>query len=260
MPATVTLGARVAPWNQPLEVDREDFPTLARTGLHSEIELDMTRAITGRSVAEVTELGWPGRLSTNGFMCEDEDVISVLKGDNRLVGGLGLTHAAMARPLLHVCNMIRVDWEHNHYPSSRGAIAFLYNGRKIHADVVITKGGQKSIFADGIGGAWSINIRRDLDENERAFLDRTYGHLDQGARDGLIKGLSFFWTGEMQPFYVLRYGFYEGHTGWRADPITIAFIFGLRSVEEIEKAFPGKLDTVLTAHFTREDARQGRSQ
>jgi hypothetical protein len=107
MPATVTLGGRVAPWNQPLEVDREDFPTLARTGLHSEIELDMTRAITGRSVAEVTELGWPGRLSTNGFMCEDKDVISVLKGDDRLVGGLGLTHAAMARPLLHVCNICR---------------------------------------------------------------------------------------------------------------------------------------------------------
>ena len=58
--------------------------------------------------------------------------------------------------------------------------------------------------------------------------------------------------GEMLPYYVIRYGFYEGHTGYRGDPIAIAFIFGLRTVEEIEAAFPGRLLDTLTAHFTCE--------
>jgi hypothetical protein len=60
-------------------------------------------------------------------------------------------------------------------------------------------------------------------------------------------------TGEMEPHYIQWYGFYEGHTGWRADPIALAFIFGLRSLEEIEAAFPGRLPVVLTAHLTRPD-------
>lgn len=56
-------------------------------------------------------------------------------------------------------------------------------------------------------------------------------------------------TGEMQPFYIFRYGFYEGHTAWRTDPISIAFLFGLRSLKEIEATFPGRLWSVLTEHF-----------
>ena len=48
----------------------------------------------------------------------------------------------------------------------------------------------------------------------------------------------------------MRYGFYEGRTVYRVDPISIAFIFGLKSLEEIEAVFPGWLDEVLTMHFT----------
>jgi len=55
----------------------------------------------------------------------------------------------------------------------------------------------------------------------------------------------------MVPFYIMRYGFYEGHTDYRADPIAIAFIFGLKSLVEIEAVFPGRLHEMLTAHFTR---------
>lgn len=47
----------------------------------------------------------------------------------------------------------------------------------------------------------------------------------------------------------MRYGFYEGHTSWRVDPIAFAFIFGLRSLDEIEAAFPGRLYKTLTGHF-----------
>jgi hypothetical protein len=62
-------------------------------------------------------------------------------------------------------------------------------------------------------------------------------------------------TGEMQPYYIMRYGFYEGHTEYRVDPLVMAVVFGLKSVTEIEKAFRGELDRVLTAHFTEEGQR-----
>ena len=68
-------------------------------------------------------------------------------------------------------------------------------------------------------------------------------------KDELITQLTRMQTGEMEPYYIMRYGFYEGHTPWRVDPIAIAFIFGLRSLEEIEAAFPGTLHEVLTGHF-----------
>lgn len=57
-----------------LEIDSTDFPTLAKTGLHSEIELDQTKTITGRSVAAITKIGRPERSSGAGFMGHDEDI------------------------------------------------------------------------------------------------------------------------------------------------------------------------------------------
>jgi hypothetical protein len=50
----------------------------------------------------------------------------------------------------------------------------------------------------------------------------------------------------MEPYFVIRYGFYEGHTSYRVDPIAIAFIFGLRSIEKIENALKGDLYKALT--------------
>ncbi len=55
----------------------------------------------------------------------------------------------------------------------------------------------------------------------------------------------------MVPYYIMRYGFYEGHTDYRADPIAVAWIFGLRSLEQIESAFEGNLYNILVDHFTR---------
>jgi len=94
-----------------LEIDAGDFPTLARTGLHSDAELSCTKMITGRSIVEIAELGRPERLSGAGFMSDHEDIISVIKGDNRLVERLGLKHPQIARPLFHIWNMILRDVE-----------------------------------------------------------------------------------------------------------------------------------------------------
>jgi len=125
-----------------LEVDAEDFPALAETGLHSETELVRTKMITGRSVGEITELGRPGKLSFAGFIAADEDILSVLRGDNRLVGKLGSTHFQMARLLYHVWNMILRDYELKRFGRFWESI-ILYNGKKIHLKAEGSKGWQK---------------------------------------------------------------------------------------------------------------------
>ncbi len=233
-----------------LEVDASDFPPLARTGLHSEIELDQTKTITGRSIAEITEIGRPERYSGAGFMSHDEDIISVLRGDNRLITQLGSIHPQMAKPLFHVFNIVLTVKKDSERGNSGGV---LYNQRKVYLKFWGAKGWQESIFNDEILGYWQIEMWRDLDKKEKAFLSREYSNLSDEEMAQLIKKLSHIHTGEMVPYYIMRYGFYEGHTSYRADPIAIAFIFGLRSLDEIESAFKGKLYETLTNHFSEEN-------
>jgi len=250
------LGYREKEWDKIgiLEVDAQDFQALARTGLHLEIELDYTRRITGRSIAEITDSGRPGGSSGEGFMGQEEDIISVLKGDNRLVKKLGLTHPQLAKPLFHIWNMVRwVSYtSRNVGRSIDGVDYFFYNNRKIRLINAGGRGWQDSIFNDEILGMYHIEFCRELDEPEKVFLREKYTDLSSQQMVDLQKMLSHIHTGEMVPFYIMRYGFYEGHTGYRADPIAISLIFGLRSLEEIEKAFEGNLDKALTEHFTRE--------
>jgi len=241
-----------------LEVDTIDFPTLAETGLHSEIELDQTRTITDKSISEITYLGRPTRSSGAGFMGNDEDIISVLKGDNRLVENMGLIHPQMAKPLFHVWNLILKDYELGNISGQYGGNIkyFLYNGKKILVEAHGTRGFQESIFNDEIRGNFQMNIRRELDEHEKEFLNKKYSNLKPEQMEELVKKLSYFHTGEMVPYYVMRYGFYEGHTDYRADPIAISFVFGLKSLEEIETAFNGNLYETLTHHFTAQSQSQ----
>lgn len=250
------LGYRESDWEKIkfLEVDAEDFPTLARTGLHSEIELDFTKRITGRSVAEITENGRPEGSSGAGFMSREEDIISVLRGDNRLVKKMGLTHPQLARTLFHVFNLIR--WVS--YKSPRGGRTipsveyFFYNGRKIHLLEAGGRGWQYSIFDDEVQGMYHIEFSIDLDEEEKSFLKGKYPGLIEEEMAKLLDRLSHVHTGEMVPFYAMRYGFYEGHTDYRADPLALSLIFGLKSLKEIENLFPGNLDKTLFGVFSKE--------
>jgi len=101
--------------------DGRDFPTLEATGLHSEVELERARVITGRSAGEIADLARPGALSTDGFLAVNEEVVDVLKDDNRTVSALGLTHADLARPLFHVWNMMRTDLDLGRWTCRRTA-------------------------------------------------------------------------------------------------------------------------------------------
>ena len=229
-----------------LVVDTTDFPTLAVTGLHSENELKQATTITGIPVADITSIGRPGSYSGAGFMADDEDIISVLTGDNRLVEQLGLTHPELSVPMFHLFNVIitiKTD-------SDRGNIsAILYNGKRVDVKFRGYKGWQESIFNDEILGYWEIEMSRDPDKYEMEYLAEKYKELSDEQMSVMIKKLSHIHTGEMVPFYIKRYGFYEGHTDYRADPIALSFVFGLKTIEEIESSFEGSLYKALTEHF-----------
>ncbi len=67
----------------------------------------------------------------------------------------------------------------------------------------------------------------------------------------LRKKISHIHTGEMAPYYIMRYGFYEGHTAWRADPIAISFVFGIKSIFEIDRLLDENLYSSLIRHYIR---------
>jgi hypothetical protein len=238
MPVTVEngepfdyVGGNFRNKGRQLEVDSDDFPTLAETGLHSESELAGTVSITGLPVSEITRIGRPGNLSWYGFMGEDEDIISVIKKDNRIVSALGLTHPQLSRPLFHVFNLIlaRTVVPERIYPENR----ILYNHKWVSVKFQGGKGWQESIFKDDILGYWQIDIRRDLTPEEDQFFEEHYGELNEDEKSALKERLSHIQTGEMVAFLINRYGFYEGATPYRADPLAIAFIFGLKNLEEL---------------------------
>ena len=123
--------------------------------------------------------------------------------------------------------------------------ALVSHGRLVKLVAGDTKGGQFSIFADGLDGAFTIEIDTNLTDAEKAFLRRRYPRLEVAAMDALVQSLTRIKTGEIQPHYVMWYGFYEGTTPWRTDPVALAFVFGLRTIEQIEAVFPGRLYEAL---------------
>jgi hypothetical protein len=232
-----------------LIIDTLDFPSLVTNGLHDKVKLANITEITGWTLDTITQLGRPEGLSHSGFMAADEDILSVLTRDNELVKQLGFTHPQLAKPLFQVLNLMDVDLDLNRWNMAKhqweNIQYFLYNGHKVDVIAYDTKGGQKSIFNDELDGAFHVQLWRDLSEKELAYLKSAYQHLSEDDFEKLVTLLSFINVGEMQPQYIMRYGFYEGHTFWRAEPIAISFIFGMKSLEDLDSWFGGNLDQKL---------------
>jgi hypothetical protein len=234
--------------------DKADFPSFASLGIHSEEEIRNTRSITGRSVSLITVDGRPGGSSGTGFMATDETILSVILSDNRMVQKLGLNHPDLARPLLHIWNISNTWERYNEYAPHEEKVYFqslIYGGKEIGIKISGSRGWQESIFNDEILGSYHLEAWRDLDPSEEEFLVEQYGSLPENELEELRKMISTLHTGEMVPYYINRYGFYEGHTDFRAEPLAIAFIFSIRSLEEIHQASGGDLYAYLNNHFTQ---------
>jgi len=227
--------------------DEIDFPHFAQHGLHSDKELSRTVSITGRSVAQITVDGRPWASSGVGFMADDETILSVIWGDNKIVKKLGLTHPDLARPLFHVWN---TRWMMGHLKSEYKLKNLSYNNKMLSLNLTGSRGWQESIFDDEILGTGHMEIRGEISEDDLEFIDSNYSSLLEEELVVLKNKLSFIHTGELVLFYISRYGFYEGHIEYRPDPLAIAYVFGLKSIKEIHQAAGGDLHTYFTTHFT----------
>ncbi len=237
-----------------LYVDKIDFPTLAKTGLHSEIELQNTKSITGKSIAEITMRGRPMRMSGAGFMANDEDIISVLTGDNNLVKKMNLTHPDLAKLIFHYWNIIQIGEEIANETDETvpGIDTIYYNNKVIRYKVPSCKGWQYSIFEDSIWGECHLEMIVKLSEKDKKFINRNFNHLNTDQKNDFIERLTHLHTGEMAAYYIQHYGFYEGHTDYRADPIVLAYIFGLRTLEELYNTFDGKVyENIINHHVSK---------
>jgi hypothetical protein len=274
VPVTLTnkgsADSKVRSWgiltgNQ-LHINEDDFPSLKKHGLHDEKHLKGIHRITWRPVDYISEKGRPNELSTAGFMSEQEDIVSVLIGDNRIVSRLGLKHQQTARCLFHIFNLIIEVYKHGqaeahsykefvrwkNYEKMCEIRYVFYNRQKIPITIALSVGFQYSIFNDEIRGTLMIDLARELKPDEEKLLKNKYGHLGKDQFEKMIKSITHIHFSEMAPYYIMRYGFYEGHTEYRAEPIAIAWLFGLKSLENIERAFSGRLYETLTEHFTKE--------
>jgi hypothetical protein len=237
-----------------LIVDTLDFPDLVKNGIHSETQLDRIKTITGWSLDTISHLGRPQGLSHGGFMAEDEDILSVIRSDNHIVKKLDLTHPELAKPLFHVLNMIDWDLSLDRWNMAEhrwdNISSFYYNGNIINVEAFDTKGGQRSIFNDSIEGAFHIKLSHEFSNKETEYLHQHYGHLSEEEMEEFKARISYLNIGEMQPQYIMRYGFYEGHTFWRACPVAISYIFGFKSLGELDQLFEGDLFNIITNLYT----------
>jgi hypothetical protein len=236
--------------DQQMPIDTPDFPELAKTGLHSEDQLDKKEMITGIPINTINCTGRPNAYSISGFLADDEDIISVLKGDNQLVRKMELTHPQLAKPLFHIWNLILKETELGNWGRFYDNIKQIYyNGNILNFKANGTKGWQISIFFDEIQGRYDIHIDRELTPHEYQFLKKNYSELSDSEFGKVEYKLTNIDFSEMLPYYIIRYGFYEGHTDYRCDPVSVAFIFGMKSIDDIENAFKGNLYHTLTDHY-----------
>ncbi|MEA1877371.1 MAG: hypothetical protein U9N86_10950 [Bacteroidota bacterium] len=194
-----------------LRVNGKDFQRLLRNGLHNQLDLEKTLSITGRSIAEITVDAWPGSASWAGFLCKNETIISRLIKDNNMVRQMGLTHRELAYPIFHCWNLIK-EYEiinNSNGLKDIGIEGIYYTDEFLPLTSQGGKGWQTSIFNDSLTGSYHVRIRNEESPFGEVFIS------------------------DLAPYYIQRYGFYEGMTSYRLDPRNIAISFGLKTIDEI---------------------------
>ena len=104
-------------------------------------------------------------------------------------------------------------------------------------------------FFDEVQGRYNIHIDRKPTNKEEQLIDNNYSQISKSELKELKQKLINLDFSEILPYYIMRYGFYKGHTDYSCDPVSIAFIFGLKNIEEIDIAVDGDLYSTLTDHY-----------
>jgi hypothetical protein len=134
-----------------------------------------------------------GARSRFGFLGRTEKLLEVMAEDNRcVVEQLGLTHQALARPLLVMPALVRLK---NHH----GQVT--YRGRQFHVEVDDFKGYQLSPFRDGTKTNMDVEVKN------------------------ISNGKSIRYS-LLVPQMIERYGFYEGKgLRYRVEPLEVLEVF-----------------------------------
>jgi len=103
-----------------------------------------------------------------------------------------------------------------------------------------------------VQGRYNIRIDRDLTPGEDGYLQTKYSRFNDDEMIILKQKLTQLDFDEILPYYIRHYGFYEGRTDYRCDPIAIASIFGLRSPEALDLVVEDKLYRALTEYSIAE--------
>lgn len=165
-------------------------------GINSNEVIDRMTSLTAKPIKEIEWDGRPGGLSSDGFLGAGESFKDRLKTDNTFVRTRGFTHQELAEPLFSVMNILdRIG--------DRQFDDFTYCGHHYRASYESYRGFQESLFND--------NLQTDR--------DFTVTNLGTG------KTLKF---SPLVPYYIARYGFYEGKTDYRVDLEAIIETFQLR--------------------------------
>ena len=166
-------------------------------GVNTNKVIDRMATLTAKPIEEIEWDAWSDGLSSEGFLAKGEKFKERLKVDNTFVRSRGFTHQQLAEPLFAVMNIL------DRIGSTRFD-DFTYRGYHYSASYESYGGFQESLFND--------NLQTDRDFTVTNLETR--------------KTLKF---SPLLPYYIARYGFYEGKTDYRVDPAAIIETFQLRA-------------------------------
>ncbi len=143
-----------------------------------------------------------GVRSHSGFLGRTENLLEVMAEDNRcVVEKLGLTHQALARPLLVMPALTGVKKDQGELTGRGWRCEVTYRGRRFHVDVVAFNGLQLSPFRDGTETCMNVEVKN------------------------IGNGKSIEYS-LLVPQMIERYGFYEGKgLRYRVEPLQILEVF-----------------------------------
>ncbi len=167
--------------------------------------------ITGIPIAEIEKTARPRKYSHSGFLGNEEQLVGILTIDNEFVLGKNFTHQQLAEPLFYVMNLFSLDTDNFDREKN-----FSYNGMQYNARYVKHQGYQGSIFAD------NLLIDRD-------FIIKNESNNQEISFSGIL------------PYYIWRYGFYEGNTSYRLEPQDIINTFFSPDADKINQPLPQSL-------------------
>ncbi len=198
-------------------------------GVNTNETIAQLTQLNGRTIAQIESDSRPGvdaqiaalngryirstALSDAGFLGSTERLKDVLLADNTFVTSQGLNHQQLVEPLFYAMNFL----ESTGSQSGR----FRYKGNLYEASYQQWRGIVESPFHDGL----------------RPSRDYTVTNLETGASLGFSQAV---------PYFIQRYGFYEGNTPYRVDPKRILEVFFTKQDDEILQARRGERKTLST--------------